>query len=130
MGSDMQKTNQEHGCALKRVCVIHLTASPLPLPPAPLAIVGFLVAGLVAWQYSDRLGYLLACFVFAVWYLFCSFSLLQCAQVSGSEFHDICLASAVASLLLTIAHCFKTLSSDRVGGLLRCYFCIVWCLFY
>ena len=25
-----------------------------PLPPAPLAVAGFLVAGLVSWQYSDR----------------------------------------------------------------------------
>ena len=30
-----------------------------PLPPAPLAVAGFLVAGLVAWQYSDRLAGLL-----------------------------------------------------------------------
>ena len=30
----------------------YLKASPLP--PAPLAVAGFLVAGLVAWQYSDR----------------------------------------------------------------------------
>ena len=30
-----------------------------PLPPAPLAVAGFLVAGLVAWEYSDRLAGLL-----------------------------------------------------------------------
>ena len=32
-----------------------------PLPPAPLASAGFLVAGLVASQYSNRFGCLLAC---------------------------------------------------------------------
>ena len=35
-------------------CCIYLKASPLP--PAPLAVAGFMVAGLVAWQYSDRLA--------------------------------------------------------------------------
>ena len=32
--------------------VAYLKASPLP--PAPLVVAGFLVAGLLAWQYSDR----------------------------------------------------------------------------
>ena len=36
-----------------------------PLPPAPLAVAGFMVAGLVAWQYSNRLVGLLS---FAVWF--------------------------------------------------------------
>jgi len=44
----------------------YLKASPLP--PAPLAVAGFMVAGLAAWQYSDRLAGLLG---FAVWVLFC-----------------------------------------------------------
>ena len=35
----------------------YLNASPLP--PAPLAVAGFMVAGLAAWQYSDRLAGLL-----------------------------------------------------------------------
>ena len=39
-----------------------------PLPPAPLAVAGFMVAGLAAWQYSDRLAGLLG---FAVCFLFC-----------------------------------------------------------
>ena len=43
----------------------HLKASPLP--PAPLAVAGFMVAGLVAWQYYDRLAGL---FGFVVWFLF------------------------------------------------------------
>ena len=44
----------------------YLKASPLP--PAPLAVAGFMVAGLAAWQYSDRLAGLLG---FAVCFLFC-----------------------------------------------------------
>ena len=32
-----------------------------PLPPAPLAVAGFMVSGLGDWQYSDRLAGLLAC---------------------------------------------------------------------
>ena len=43
----------------------YLKASPLP--PAPLAVAGVMVAGLAAWQYSDRLAGLLG---FAVWFLF------------------------------------------------------------
>jgi hypothetical protein len=45
---------------------LYLKASPLP--PAPLAVAGFMVAGLAAWQYSDRLAGLLD---FAVCFLFC-----------------------------------------------------------
>ena len=45
---------------------LYLKASPLP--PAPLAVAGFMVAGLAAWQYSDRLAGLLG---FAVCFLFC-----------------------------------------------------------
>ena len=45
--------------------IINLKASPLP--PAPLAVAGFMVAGLMAWQYYDRLAGLLD---FAVWLLF------------------------------------------------------------
>ena len=39
-----------------------------PLLPAPLAVAGFLVAGFVAWQYSDRLAGLLGfrCSVFVL----------------------------------------------------------------
>jgi hypothetical protein len=48
------------------ISMIYLKASPLP--PAPLAVAGFMVAGLAAWQYSDRLAGLLG---FAVWVLFC-----------------------------------------------------------
>ena len=44
----------------------YLEASPLPL--APLAVAGFMVVGLVGWQYSDRLAGLLG---FAVWFLCC-----------------------------------------------------------
>ena len=42
------------------ICIyvyIYLKASPLP--PAPLAVAGVMVVGLVAWQYSDRLAGLL-----------------------------------------------------------------------
>ena len=46
--------------------VDYLKASPLP--PAPLAVAGFMVAGLAAWQYSDRLAGLLG---FAVCFWFC-----------------------------------------------------------
>ena len=38
-----------------------------PLPPAPLAVACFMVAGLVASHYFDRLAGLLG---FAVWFLF------------------------------------------------------------
>ena len=48
-----------------KVSKIYLKASPLP--PAPLAVAGFMVAGLVPWQYYDRLAGLLG---FAVWFLF------------------------------------------------------------
>ena len=51
----------------------YLKASPLP--PAPLAVAGFMVAGLVAWQYSDRLAGVLG---FAVWFSFCWYCLLEC----------------------------------------------------
>ena len=42
-----------------------------PLPAVPLAVAGSLVAGLMAWQYSDRLAGLLVCWAFAVRFLFC-----------------------------------------------------------
>ena len=51
----------------------YLKASPLP--PAPLAAAGFIHAGLVAWQYYDRLAGLLG---FAVCFLFRYYSLLEC----------------------------------------------------
>ena len=44
---------------------VYLSLKASPLPPAPLAVAGFMVAGLVAWQYSDRLAGLLG---FAVWF--------------------------------------------------------------
>ena len=52
----------------------YLKASPLP--PAPLAVAGFMVAGLAAWQYSDRLAGVLG---FAVWFSFCQYCLLECS---------------------------------------------------
>ena len=39
------------------------------MPPTPLANEGFMVAGLAAWQYSDRLAGLLG---FVVWFRFAS----------------------------------------------------------
>ena len=42
-----------------------------PLPPAPLAVAGFLIAGVVALEYSNRFGGLMACWVFARSCLFC-----------------------------------------------------------
>ena len=51
--------------------LINITLRLRPCRRPLLSIVGFLVAGLVAWQYSDRLGFLLACWVFAVWCLLC-----------------------------------------------------------
>ena len=42
-----------------------------------------------------------------------------------------CWAFAAASVQpLTIAHCFKTLGSDRFDGLLVCWVFVVWFLFY
>ena len=55
--------------------ITYLMASPLP--PVPLAVAGFMVVGLVAWQYSDRLAGLLD---FAVWFLFCQYALLECLR--------------------------------------------------
>ena len=43
----------------------------ISLATTPLAVAGFLFAGVVAWQYANRLGGLFACWVFAVWCLFC-----------------------------------------------------------
>ena len=54
------------GCHKNEGWEFYLKASPLP--PAPLVVAGFMVAGLAAWQYSDRLAGLLG---FAVWLLFC-----------------------------------------------------------
>ena len=91
------------------------------MPPAPVAIAGFLVFGLVAWQYSDRLGYcwLVGFLLFDV----CVAGSLYCnvPKFLDVGFHGISLALAVASLLvslqlLTSAHC------DRFDGLLRCCF--------
>ena len=101
---------------------VYLKASPLP--PALLAIAGFLVDGLVAWQYSDRFGYcwLVGFLLFGV----CFAGSFYCNVRSFLDvsFHVICLALAVVSLhvslqLLAIAHC------DRFDGLLRC-FLVVW----
>ena len=95
----------------------YLKASPLP--PAPLAVAGFMVAGLAAWQYSDRLAGLLEC---AVWFLFCEYSLLEC--LLARWFLDVSsqatfLAFAAASPQpLPLEHCFKALGSDRFDGLL------------
>ena len=78
------------------------------MPPAPLAIAGFLVAGLVAWQYSDRLGYyrLVGFSLFGV----CFAGSLCCnvRKLLDASFHVICLALAVASRLLWLTaldHC-------------------------
>ena len=96
-----------------------------PLPPGPLAIVGFLVAGLVARQYSDRLGY---CWrvVFLLFGIFAGLLYCNVRKFLDVSFDCISLALAVASLvvslqLLTIAQC------DRFDGLLRCRFfrCLV-----
>ena len=38
---------------------VYLSLKASPLPPAPLAVAGVMVVGLVAWQYSDRLAGLL-----------------------------------------------------------------------
>ena len=105
----------------------YLKASPLP--PAPLAIAGFLVAGLVVWQYSDRLGYcwLVGFLLFGV----CFAGSLYCnvRKFLDASFHVICLALAAASLLvslriLTTAHC------DQFDDVLRCCCFVVWFLFF
>ena len=67
-------------CGPLQCCLTDLKA------PAPVAATGLLVAGLLALQYSDRLDGLLACWVLAVWFLFCpNLSVEMCAasQVSG-----------------------------------------------
>ena len=72
--------------------------SAFPLPLAPLAVAGFMVVALVAWQYSDRLAGLL-CFTF--WFLFCWYSLLECLLARWSldvSFHATFLVFAAASL--------------------------------
>ena len=106
---------------------IDVKASPLTL--APLAIAGFLVAGLVAWQYSDRLGHcwLAGFLLFGV----CFAGSLYCnvRKFLDASFHVICVALAVASLqvslqLLTIAH------RDQFDGFLRSCFFVVRFLFY
>ena len=59
------------------------------------------------WQYSYRPGGLLACLIFAAWFVFFSFSLLQCVLVvSGCKFacHMFgiccCLATALGNCVL------------------------------
>ena len=42
------------------------------MPPAPLAVAGFMVAGVAAWQYSDRPAGLLACWVLLSGFCFAS----------------------------------------------------------
>ena len=81
-----------------------------PLPPAPLAIAGFLVAGLVVWQYSDRLGYCWLVGLLLLGVCFAGSVYCNVHKVLDASFHVICLALAVASLLvslqlLTTAHC-------------------------
>ena len=56
---------------------MYLYMKASPLPPAPLAVAGFMVVGLVAWQYYDRLAVLLG---FAVWFLFRWYSPLECLR--------------------------------------------------
>ena len=81
-----------------------------PLPPGPSAIAGLLVAGLVAWQYSDRLGY---CWLVGFLLLgVCFTGSLYCnvRKFLETSFYVVCLASAVASplvspQLLTTAGC-------------------------
>ena len=46
------------------------------MPSVPLAVAAFLVAGLVAWQYSDGLVGLLACWVSLSVFLFVCFLLV------------------------------------------------------
>ena len=97
--------------------------------PASLAIAGSLIDGLVAWQYSDRFGYcsLVGFLLFGV----CFAAAFYCNVRSflDGSFDVICLALAVASLLVSLqlmpmAHC------DRFDGLLRCRRFVGWFLFY
>ena len=86
----------------------YLKASPLP--PAPLAIAGFLVAGLVVWQYADWLGYCWLVGLLLLGVCFAGSVYCNVHKVLDASFHVICLALAVASLLvslqlLTTAHC-------------------------
>ena len=59
----------------------YLKASPLP--PAPLAVAGFMVAGLAAWQYSDRLAGLMGLAVFFFVLLVPSVGVFAGSLVSG-----------------------------------------------
>ena len=88
--------------------MVYLKASPLP--PAPLAIAGFLVVGLVVWQYSDRLGYCWLVGLLLLGGCFAGSVYCNVHKVLDASFHIICLALSVASLfgslqLLTAAHC-------------------------
>ena len=89
------------------------------------------------WQYSDRLGGLLA-WCFFVGCLFCEFiSVAMCvgSLLCGCSF-PFCLfvlfgggggAFAVASLQpMTTARCFKTVGANRFVGLLGCWVFVVW----
>ena len=106
-----------------KICLFnYLKASPLPL--AHLAVAGFLVAGPVAWQYSDRLTGLLGCLVLLSEFCFAS-TLLLVRWFLDVSFHAICLVFAAASIQhLTSAHCFKTSGSDRSDGF-RCVFFVL-----
>ena len=90
--------------------------------PAPLAVAGFLLAGLVAWQYLILIG-LVPCWlgvfllfgVFLAGSLCCNVCWFACCWMLA--FMSFLLGSAFASLSLqplSIAHCCKTLSFDRL----------------
>ena len=94
-----------------------------PLPPAPLATAGFFVAGLGAWQYSDRFGYgwLVGFLLFGV----CFAGSLYCyvRKFLDASFHVICLELVVASPLVSL-QLLATVHCHRFDGLLRCcFFC-------
>ena len=68
------------------------------MPLAPLAIAGFLVAGLVAWHCPDLFGYcwLVGFLLFGV--CFAGSLYRNVRKFLDASFHVICLALAVASL--------------------------------
>ena len=71
-----------------------------------MAVAGFLVAGLVVCQYYDWLVGLLACWVFAVLFLFCSCIFLAFAVVSLSlQLFAIGTALRLQLLIALMAYC-------------------------
>ena len=104
------------------------------MPPASLAVAGFLAVGLLAlaiFGSARRLAdlSLVGLVLFLIRFIFLLQYVPAC-WLLDVRFDVMCSAFAAASSHpLTLAQCFATLGSDRFGGLLGCWVSVVWFLF-